>query len=292
MSVLTVANQCQRRLQIPQTQAFCANTDGNSLLLKAMLEETMRNVCSLHAWPQLVKEYTFTLATGTAAYAFPPDIDRVRFETMWNRSQHWPLIGPLNSQEYQQYKSGNIASFPRQRFMVRGWNSTQFTIDPTPTSSENGQTVVFEYITSYTIRPSQIWTATTSFLSQQYCYYNMNIYDRGGTGAATSGTTPPTHTSGSVSDGGITWTYTGSYNSVAVDSDVFLTDEEDIILGACWRFKRERQQEYEELKRIAEDNLERSMPKLSSAGILNVNGGRLTVPMLGPWSAPEANYGV
>jgi len=49
--------------------------------------------------------------------------------------------------------------------------------------------------------------------SQLYHYSGLNIYKA--QNAGTTGATPPTHTSGTVSDGGVNWTYLGSFTTAA-----------------------------------------------------------------------------
>lgn len=287
LSLSDLIKAAERRLQLPVSSIFVANadTDGNLKLLKACADETMQNVRDSFWWPQLTKEWTFTLATNTAGYALPGDFNQMVFATQWNRTQKWPLIGPLNSQEWQLYKSGLVANFPRQRFMVRGWSATQFTIDPTPDSGLNGQTCVFEYTTNYTMRPSNVWTASTG-ITQRYIYYGLNIYDKGSVGAATTGTTAPTHTSGTVSDGLVNWTYVPQYDSCQVDTDFMLLDDNVILDGICWRFKRERGKEYQDARAEADAQLELVKTNLSSASPLTFNALQMRAPMIGPWSYP------
>jgi hypothetical protein len=49
------------------------------------------------------------------------------------------------------------------------------------------------------------WVTSTVYALNAYVFYGNNVYTA--TSAGTSGATPPTHTSGSVSDGGVTWKY-------------------------------------------------------------------------------------
>jgi hypothetical protein len=290
MTVLTAANTAQELLQITKTSSLIGLTDGNALLLRAMLDKAAREIRDYCTWPQLTKEYTFPLATGQAGYALPGDLNYVHFKSFWNRTQMFPLRGPLNSVDWQEYKSGIVASFPYQRFMVRGWSGNNFTIDPTPSSSDNGQICAFDYSTSYTMRPTTAWAASTSFLNIRYCYNGLNIYDRGGTGAATSGTTPPTHTSGSVTDGLITWAYVSDYETALADSDVYLIDEKLIVDEAVWRFLRARDLDYGELKQESAQAIEHAKTNLSSADVLTYNAQRLGAPMIGTWSYPIGNF--
>lgn len=290
MTALTVAQTVAARLQLASPATLVGSTEANAQLIKAMIEATCRDIAEAHPWPELQKEYTFTLATSTANYVLPSDFDRQMFETLWNRTNKWPLIGPIDPVEWQQYKSGIVATMPRQRFRVKGWQTNQFYIDPTPTASENGQTVALEYISRSTIVP-KTWVTLTSWTGYQYCSYNGNIYDRGGTGAATTGATPPTHTSGTVSDGSINWTYTNAaFETIIADTDLFVLDEDLVTDGTVWRFKRERGLDYQELKLEYEQSLEIAKTRLSGAGVLTVNQARLSAPMIGPWSYPVQNF--
>lgn len=281
-----------RRLQLPLASTIITNTDANVRLVWQMILATLQEISDDHPWPELQKETTFTLVTGQASYALPGDFDRVQNDTLWNRTQRWPLIGPLDPVLWQQYKSGLVTTLPRQRFRVKGWTDTQFFIDPTPTSAENGQTIAFEYISATTIRP-KTWAANTVWTDLQYCSYNGNIYDRGSTGAATTGTTAPTWTSGTSSDGLINWTYvSAAYDAFVNDTDEAILNHQIVEQGAVWRFKRERGLDYETLRADAEQQLEVAKTKLSGAEIVSLNRNQVGPVGIGPWSYPEGNFNI
>lgn len=290
MTVLAIVQTCAGRLSLTNPSSMVGSTDSNITFLKAMIEKTAQEIRNSFAWPELWKEYTFTLSTSTASYALPGDYDRRQNETLWNRTQHWPLIGPVDAVEWQNYKSGLITTLPRQRFQVKGWATNQFYIDPTPTSAENGQTCVYEYLIRTVFRP-KTWVTSTAFSAGTYCSYNGNIYKT--TAGGTTGATPPTHTTGSASDGAVTWTYQSTYfETITADTDECILDNQMIIDGAVWRYKRERGFDYQELKQDAEDQIDLIQSKLSGAGVLSVNGKMRLPPMIGPWSYPEGNYGL
>lgn len=92
-------------------------------------------------WPQLVKEHTITTVSSQADYAFPSDLQYFVNTTAWDRSQKWPLRGPISPQEWQVLKSGTIGSVgPRTRFRIK---AGEIFLDPTPATS--GDTLVIEY---------------------------------------------------------------------------------------------------------------------------------------------------
>lgn len=290
-AILAIVGTCTKRLGLPTPSVVATSTDNNIILLKAMLEKTGQELRSAFHWPEMVREYTFTLTTSAASYALPVDFDSILTATWWNRTRSWPLIGPLDPVEWQQYKSGLITSFPRQRFRIKGQTGTQLFIDPTPTSSENGQTIAYEYLTRSVYYPI-VWIASTSWAGHSYCSYNGNTYAK--TAGTSTGTTPPTHTSGAVSDGGITWTYnsTTQFEYSSDDTDLFVLDDQLMIDGAVWRFKRERGLDYEELKRDAEEQIDNAKSKLAAANALSLSNRAQFPFMIGPWSYPEGNYGV
>jgi len=290
MTLLSIAQTVANRLQLPSPATVISNTDNNVILIRSMLEKALLDLKDIFPWPKLQREHTFTLATSTASYALPLDFDRFLNETMWNRDQNWPLIGPINAQEWQNWKSGIVTTLPRQRFRVKGWTDNQMFIDPTPSSDENGQTCVFEYISSTIVKP-KVWVASTVWTGIQYCSYNGNIYTRGSTGVATTGTTAPTHSTGAVTDGLITWTFTNAiFQSFVHDTDDVILDETMVIDGTVWRFKEERGLDFEDLRQQAENKIDTMKTKLSGSGVVTINSGSVQTPMIGTWSYPEGSY--
>lgn len=290
MTVLTIAQVCAGRLKLPIPATFIGSTSNNMILLKAMLEQAVQNIASEFAWPELQREHTFTLATSTDSYALPSDLDRIIFETLWNRDQSIPLIGPTDPIEWQNYKSGLVTTMPNQRFRIKGWSNSQFFIDPPPSSSENGQICVFEYHSKTCIRP-KTWAASTSWSGLTYCSYNGNIYDRGGVGSGTTGTTPPTHTAGAVSDGSISWTYvSAAYETFTYDSDEIILNNKIVQDEAIWTFKRESGLDYESLRDSAEYQKEIAKTKLAGASIISVVSRERGVPMISTDSYPVSDY--
>lgn len=290
MTILSIAQTCGNRLQLPTISTVVGNTDNNVILLQAMMQRTALELRDEYPWPELQKEYTFLLTTDTANYALPADENRLQIATLWNRTQHWPMIGPIDPILWQQYKSGLIVSLPMQRYRVKGWGTAEFYIDPTPDSSIAGQLMVYEYITKTVFRP-KTWITATAFAASSYCSYNANIYQTSAGG--TTGAIPPTWLTGTQSDGVVSWTFiSAAYETIIADSDEFILDPKLLIDGTVWRFLESRGLDYQGIKDIADQQKDDAKTHLIGAEALSVRGRKYGWPIIGIWSYPEGNYGI
>jgi hypothetical protein len=225
---------------------------------------------------------------GQAAYAMPADYDRQIHRTAWNRDRKWEIIGPLTPQEWQYRKSGIVQTSPRQRFRMIGWADNQFTVQPTPSTGDAGQIIAFEYQSVSGMRPVT-WTEGATFLAGAYCSYNGNIYSTilGGV----TGSTAPTHTTGSASDGGITWDYfSGAYSEFLADTDVCLLDEDMIGLSIQWRFMQQKGLSYEKIEAEYEKALMREIVAEIGAVTLSLVRSPTTM-LINSMNIPDTGYG-
>ena len=117
--------------QVKQLLAL-ANREGKELSARQGINS---------GWPELRKLHTITTVADQANYSFPSDLQYFTNTTAWDRTQKWPLQGPISPQEWQILKSGTIGSVgPRRRFRVY---DDEIHFDPTPETSN--ETYIFEY---------------------------------------------------------------------------------------------------------------------------------------------------
>lgn len=185
MTILQIAQKCAGRLQLVQPTTFVGSTNNNDLFLTQMLYRTISEIRDEFPWPELQKEYLFSVINGMAAYRMPQDLNSIIFETLWNRSQQWPLLGPLDPQEWQTLKSGYIAALPQSQYRIKGWDTSQFFVNPTPSET---QLYVFEYISKSAVRPKS-WVAGTAYTTNTYVSSDGIILKANGNG--TSHTSQP-----------------------------------------------------------------------------------------------------
>lgn len=236
MSLLTFMQDVAKQLGLKEPSTVVGNTDPTIKQLLSLLEKDLQEeVKTAFTWPEFIREHTFTVATDTASYELPEDFDRFQYETHWDQSQTWPIDGPISPQEWALRNHGTNTTSPRSRFRVKGIADAQFYLHPTPGSDENGNTYSYEYFSKTWIRPTA-WVTSTAFAAGSYCFNDGNIYQTSAGG--TTGATAPTHTTGSASDGTVTWTYVSApYDQFVADTDEFLLPEQIYRLGLryYWR---------------------------------------------------------
>lgn len=127
-----------------------ASTDPNVVQLCTLLTELGQDLVRQHQWSHLRVEYTFVTVNGTAAYSLPTDYDRLTDQSQWDRTQQWPMAGPLSAQGWQAVQAQSLGGTVDAFFRV--W-SNQLHIYPTPGATV--RTIAYEYISKY-------WVAVTA----------------------------------------------------------------------------------------------------------------------------------
>jgi hypothetical protein len=241
--VTNIASECGYSVSIGNDSA--ASNDTTAKQIVAIANRLVGEAFDTFPWWQFDKSYSFQLVDGQSLYPVPGDFSSYHFDTFWNQSTRWRLIGPMSPQDYGELQGFGVLPVAVGRFQLRGVTDNQLFIYPTPDSTTDGSVIVFQYISNRPVRP-WTWTASTSLGTKLYTFYNGNYYSWV-SGTAT-GTTPPTHTSGSVSDGGVTWAYyDGAYEKFRHGSDISIIKESIIEQGVLERFGTYKQMTIPEL---------------------------------------------
>ena len=125
------------------------NTQNAQLL--AALQSAGNELMLYYPWEQFHKELVIDLVADVGAYDLPGDWAYFIDQTQWDRTNHWPLLGPKSPAEWAWLKGGLLASFPRMRYRVMG-NKIEFW--PTPASNSEFH-MAMEYV-------SGNWVQTTT----------------------------------------------------------------------------------------------------------------------------------
>lgn len=145
-TTLQVLNQVAGELGLPQVPTITGLENAQSIQLVSMLNSAGNELLLYYPWEQFHKEWTFTTETGVGEYALPDDWNYGVDQTQWDRTNHWPLIGPKSPQEWAWLKGGLLAAAPRIRFRIQ---NNLFKLWPVPSlQSPPGQfNIAQEYIT-------------------------------------------------------------------------------------------------------------------------------------------------
>lgn len=271
--------------------------DENVRRVKAYFYREGDQIAKLHTWPSLNREATITLSTD-AMYSMPLDFDFQYFYTHWNRSDHWPVIGPLTPQEWQFRKSGLVdASGPFSYFRLKWSNGSNpvgglsFFIDPTPGAGDVGHDVVFEYQSTNWIFP-RAWLPSTAYVVGDYVSNFGNIYTCtiSGTSDVSGG---PTGTSLSIADGTATWAFTDEkYTQIRNDNDIVLIPDELIILGTIIRFLKMTGQSFDYLEREYYEQKKLTLAGIKGARPIAIGRGQYNDIYINRRNMPDGNYGL
>lgn len=155
MTLLTIVNAAQARLNLPITSVIVGNTSQTQKQLLALANSEGIETADAFAWQNLINEASFTTtATETQTNAtLPTDFGWIVDETFYDRTSTLEVKGPINPREWQALKAiGSSVSEPR--FRIRG-NLILF--NPVPAA---GHTCVYEYV-------SKNWCSDSTGVTEQ-----------------------------------------------------------------------------------------------------------------------------
>lgn len=249
MSLLSLVQGVMEELKLPAPVSVVNSQDGNVKQMLQLLKSDIKALESRYKWQGLTKEFIITLVDGQDLYSLPPDLRRWIFGTGYNRSDTWRLYGPLTPQEYQERVSGAWDAVTRTEYRIL---NNKIKIRPIPDSGTAGQIVVIEYQSKQAYLPKE-WSTEETISTGVYRSYDGRVY-KSASPTGLTGSTPPTHTTGTVTDGGISWLFIPRYDVFYQDDDEFVLDEHLHHLGLIWRWCRANGREYaaflEEQKRF------------------------------------------
>lgn len=162
MSLLTIVQDVSDRIGIPRPTQVVGSSDNQIRMLLSLAQQEGKEVAERFGWQACTLESTFTTtATEEQTAVIPTDFSRLIEGTLYNRTHHRPVVGPLTPQRWQQMKSLLTVSI-WSAFRIRG-NSLLLT--PTPAA---GDTIYFEYVSTYwcggasdTVPTQAAWVADT-----------------------------------------------------------------------------------------------------------------------------------
>lgn len=160
MTLLEVVQQFCLRSGIPKPATVTGSTDTQVLQIQALLEEEGDDLAVRGDWESLTNEATHnTLATesqGAIDTIATNGFRHIKNQTIWDRTDRLPVIGPINQREWQALKAV-VLTGPRYQFRIRGGD---LIVNPVPVA---GHSWAFEYVSKNWIVSSDGLTFKTIF---------------------------------------------------------------------------------------------------------------------------------
>jgi hypothetical protein len=142
-SALQVLKQTAGELGLPQLNTITGIEDVQAIQLLSLLNSGGNELQLYYPWAQFAKEWNFANDSPTGEYELPDDWNYFRDQTQWDRTDHWPLLGPKSPQEWAWLKGSLVAALPRQRYRVA---NDKLMIWPVPDVAQPAQQFSMEYI--------------------------------------------------------------------------------------------------------------------------------------------------
>jgi hypothetical protein len=158
----------------------------------------------------------------------------------------------------------------------------QFYIDPSPSSTD---TLSFEYITRTVFLPPHWYEGEALTGTGHYRNANGNIYIS--TTSATTGANPPSGTGTNIGDGGVIWNYVSApYETIRLDEDLCVFDDDLMIVGLQSRYMLANGQENSLIEEMFERMIDNSVSRWKGSYFTSLGAAPGRWPNL-----PEGGYG-
>jgi hypothetical protein len=126
-----IVQQAMMEMGLPKPPVVVTSPDATVQQMVALLNRAGNDMVIGFPWEQLIREWVLETQDGVGAYQMPADWSYFIDQTQWDRTNHWPLLGPKTAQEWQWLKGGLLSSGPRIRYRVV---SGKFELWPVPSA--------------------------------------------------------------------------------------------------------------------------------------------------------------
>lgn len=297
MNLQTALNIIQRacyQMNQPAPATIVANGAASAIQLAHLFYAVCETIRSRVYWPQLKKVNQITLEANREFYPLPQDLLAFVPGTYWDVTNRWQLLGPLWDNQFSFRQYGYVTSENRRAFQPTFGNDFnpntlggQFRVNPIP--EESGGVITFNYISSsYLTAPH--WTPSTVIALNAYRNANGRVYQC--TVGGTTSTTPPSHTTGTATDGTVTWSapYLPSYEQLISDADLCLFDPALVVEGLKAFWKDEKAGDSNTNRAAFETQIDLAFNRFNPVGKLSLNGSGLELSGLNP-NIGDGNFG-
>jgi hypothetical protein len=300
-TILSIIQQFCYRVNIPAPTAIVgvsSPSEQQYLSLFKFIGDNLRN--RPYQWPQLKRGYIFLTSTGVSNYQLPGDFYRILDSTQWDTTNQWPLAGPVSDFNMTIRDYAIVGLQTRKAYRLIGPTQYLYSTSPytqrsqgwfqvSPAGENNTDELFMGYLSANWLWPKS-WVASTSYAAGALVSGNGYTYRTAAGG--TSGTTRPSHATGTASDGAVSWTvWNEPYpcdpsNTLLNDSDLCLLDEDIMIEGLVWAYARAKGQDFQERRQEWENSVKSAFSRFNGPQRISMADQMSTDDDLFPFTAP------
>lgn len=165
-TLLDIIQTTMAELGLPVPSFAIGNTEQNISQALKLLRAAGIELVYAYPWAQLNVEWGFNTVSGVDKYELPDNWAYFIDQTHWDRTNHWPLLGPKIPQEWQWLKGGLISQGPRIRYRIRNGN-----IQFHPIPGDSPFQLYMEYISKYWVTDNEGLTPKPVFTRDDDKFY-------------------------------------------------------------------------------------------------------------------------
>jgi len=125
-TALWVIQQAEMELGLPVSPVMAGSNEATATQLQALLNSAGYELSSNYQWEELNRDYIFDTVDGQDSYDLPDDYNYFIDSTGWDRSNRWPLLGPVSQQEWQAVVAWKVKAVLRTYYKVQNKQITFF----------------------------------------------------------------------------------------------------------------------------------------------------------------------
>jgi len=142
----TIQSFCYEMALNPVPSTLLAVTDQTVNQYLYTFYAIGRDLLQAKCWTQLKRTHTITTAASADDYPLPTDFYCSLYDTMWNTTQKWKMIGPMTDSNYNNFLYGYGVYTNQTYYRIFGRPDVdQLELQPVP---PDGETIKFDYISN------------------------------------------------------------------------------------------------------------------------------------------------
>ena len=114
---LAILRQVCGELGLSKPSSLVGTIDTSTDQILSLLNAAGNELVQYYPWEQFKRDFEF-LTNGQPNYPVPDDWAYFTDQTQWDRTNHWPMLGPKSPQEWAWMKGGLLVTAPRVRYRV------------------------------------------------------------------------------------------------------------------------------------------------------------------------------